>query len=278
MLSYLRRLLPVAALGVLAILFVAGCEECPEGVPEGGQGNAAIEGIVHDAISGAGVDGAHLQAGDAETNTDTSGYFLLSGVEAGDVSLEISADGYVTGNFDLELAEAETLWQDFTILPLSTTDEYRIVLTWGLNPDDLDSHLWIPDGSGYWHVYYGWDGYLDQPPYAQLDTDDTSSYGPETITIRKHEIEGALSMDYYQGEYIYAIHHYSGESDIPNSGAQVRVYSGNTLIQTINAPSGTAYDDWFWYVGRLNCRTGQWTLVNTYSANPPVPYMRGAEK
>ena len=64
--------------------------------------------------------------------------------------------------------------------------------------------------------------------------------------------------------------HYSGSSSIPESGATVRIYRGNVLVRTIMAPAGTAYDDLYWYVGRLNCRTGAWTLVNTYSASTPA--------
>jgi hypothetical protein len=136
----------------------------------------------------------------------------------------------------------------------------------------------VPTGvETYMPVDYIHDGYLDQPPYAQLDIDDTSSYGPETITIRKHPIE-TRTEDFYAGEYIYAVHHWSGDSNIPNSGAQVRIYRGNVLVRTLNAPQGEAYDDWYWYVGRLNCRTGAWTLVNEYSEYPPQDWSRVDEK
>jgi hypothetical protein len=280
MYSRFRYAVPVAVMSIIALCFLAGCEECPEGVPKPpAEGSAAIEGLVRDAISGIGVEVAHLQVGDAETDTDTAGYFFLEDVVPGTVTLSITADGYIDFETELELADAETLWQEFTIVPLSEVDEWRIILTWGLNPDDLDSHLWVPTGvETYMPVDWVNDGYLDQPPYAQLDIDDTESYGPETITIRKHTLPSVLTMDYYAGEYVYAVHHWSGDSDIPNSGAQVRIYSGNTLVRTINAPAGEAYEDWYWYVGRLNCRTGAWTLVNEYNDYSPLPWDMRAQK
>jgi hypothetical protein len=278
--SRFRLVVPVAILSVIALCFLAGCEECPEGTPTPppSEGNAVLWGYVLDAMSGDGVSGADVSGGGASDVSEEDGYYILTGLAAGDVTVDVTCDGYIDLESEIAIAAGETLQQDFALVPLSDEEGYRFILSWGLDPDDLDSHLWIPNGDGYWHVYYVYDGYLDQPPYAMLDVDDTDSYGPETITIRKHELIPSLSVDYYEGEYIYAVHHYSGLLSIPQSGAQVRIYNGNTLVRTINAPAGTAYDDWFWYVGRLNCRTGAWTLVNSYSADPPVPYVAASRK
>jgi len=281
--SRFRHVVPVAIVSVIALCFLAGCESCPEGAPSPEpSGDGALMGYVLDAISGDGVPDAHIWIGDVETWTETGdpGYYFLASLPADDnATVHITASGYIDFETEIEIADGETLEQDFAIVPISEFDEWRFILSWGENPDDLDSHLWVPVGAEeYTPVDYSQDGYLDQPPYAQLDVDDTSSYGPETITIRKHELTPELSMDYYGGEYIYAVHHYSGESDIPNSGAQVRIYNGNTLVRTIHAPAGTAYEDWYWYVGRLNCRTGAWTLVNTYSQYPPYAWMARSEK
>lgn len=128
--------------------------------------------------------------------TDTLGCFFIADIDAGSRAVEIGVE------------------------------EYRIVLTWGVNPEDLDSHLWAPLGGG----------------------------------------------DYY-----YAVHHYSGSGTIATSGAKVRIYHGNGLIQTINAPAGSPQDDWYWYVGGLNCGTGVWTLVNTYNVDPPLPVLEVAK-
>jgi len=271
------RVVPVAIVSIIALCFMAGCEECPDFEEEQQTGECALTGYVLDAISGDGVAGAEVYiVGDGSTETDESGWFFIGDAPCGDQTVEVTAEDYI--DLEAEVSIGDTTEQDFALVPLSEEEGYRFILSWGLEPDDLDSHMWVPLGSAYYHIYYVDEGYLDQEPYAQLDIDDTDSYGPETITIRKHNDETPqLSMDYYEGEYIYAVKHYSGLLSIPESGAVVRIYNGNTLVRTINAPAGTAYDDWYWYVGRLNCRTGAWTLVNTYSASSPAAMSVGVD-
>ena len=61
---------------------------------------------------------------------------------------------------------------------------FRVVLTWGDSPSDLNSHLTgYIDGNSV-HVYYMTpNAYSNGELVASLDHDDTSSYGPETITF-----------------------------------------------------------------------------------------------
>lgn len=70
----------------------------------------------------------------------------------------------------------------------------RFVLTWGYQPKDLDSHLITPNEK---HVYFA----QKNPNLAgaNLDVDDTSSYGLETITITELQ----------SGQYLYLVHNYS---------------------------------------------------------------------
>ncbi len=60
-------------------------------------------------------------------------------------------------------------------------DRIKIILTWGEAPSDLDSHIFSQNYHAYWIDKD--DGNLN------LDHDDTSSYGPETITIREPKTE-----------------------------------------------------------------------------------------
>jgi hypothetical protein len=268
-----NRLFYLLCAAAAVACLVAGCSE--PGVPEDDGhdtydgGYATLTGLVVDAITGDPVPGASVEAGGDAGVADANGHFVLDNIEVGTVTVVVSMDGYVPLSTTLTLVEDQELEQDFAILPESTVEEYRIVLSWGQNPGDLDSHLWVPlDGVNYWHVYFGTDGYLDAVPYAALDTDDTSSYGPETITIRTHE------TDYYAGEYVYVVHHYSGTGNLETSGAQVRVYAGDSLAVTVNAPQGCEEGDRYWYVGRLDCREGLWTIVNTYGPASPMTYAR----
>lgn len=111
-------------------------------------------------------------------------------------------------------------------------DGLRIVLNWGASPSDLDSHLVYPGN----HVYFS----QKQGSDANLDVDDTDSYGPETITIeRKHSGE----------RYVYAVHNFSHRQDIQdsslsNSNAKVFVYVGQTLIKTYYMPKNQPGNLW----------------------------------
>ncbi len=106
-----------------------------------------------------------------------------------------------------------------------TVPAYSISLTWGEYPSDLDSHLLIPmtwdQNYDYYHIYYSSMGSLGEDPYAVLDTDDTSSYGPEIITGTR----------LYQGRFQYWVHNYTSDhsEDLKNSGAMVQLEIGGAL-------------------------------------------------
>ncbi|MFG1488147.1 tetratricopeptide repeat protein [Oceanospirillum sp. HFRX-1_2] len=115
---------------------------------------------------------------------------------------------------------------------MENLDGLRVVLTWGSAPRDLDSHLAFPNN----HVFFGDKNETD----ANLDVDDTTSYGPETITIEQK----------HQGErYVYAVHDYSNQSSknsdaMAGSSARVQVYVGQTLIRTYNVDSQKTATSW----------------------------------
>jgi Carboxypeptidase regulatory-like domain len=123
---------------------------------------------------------------------------------------------------------------------------FAITLTWGASPSDLDSHLLIPmtwnEEYDFYHVYFSSMGNFANNPYTMLDTDDTSSYGPEIIS----------SAHFYQGTYQYWIHNWSQNTSagIHTSGAQVRLEVGG-VIRTYNAAdvdlAGGAQTGW-WHV------------------------------
>lgn len=115
---------------------------------------------------------------------------------------------------------------------MQNLDGLRVVLTWGSSPSDLDSHLSYPAN----HVFY----VNKQGRDANLDVDDTDSYGPETITIeQKHNGE----------RYVYAVHDYSNHSSktskaLANSNARVQVYVGQTLIRTYTVKPDKTASSW----------------------------------
>lgn len=103
---------------------------------------------------------------------------------------------------------------------MTTLDGLRVVLNWGASPSDLDSHLVFPGN----HIYFN----AKSGERAWLDVDDTTSFGPETITVER-KLHGK--------KYIYAVHDFSnrmktGSDSLSRSNAKVMVYIGQTLIKT----------------------------------------------
>lgn len=115
---------------------------------------------------------------------------------------------------------------------MNNLDGMRIVLNWGAEPRDLDSHLLYPQN----HVYFVKMRGLD----AGLDVDDVDGFGPETITIhRKHDGE----------RYVYAVHNFTDGTNprsnrLSASSAKVFVYVGQTLIRTYYVPTDKVGNLW----------------------------------
>ena len=128
----------------------------------------------------------------------------------------------------------------------------RIILTWGEKPLDLDSHLYCVNNQKY-HVFFS----NEKVDNANLDVDDTNSYGPETVTITK--VNSDDKFEYYVHDYT---NRSSTDSDkLAKSNAVVRVYDGNNLIATFKVPTnkkGTA-----WHVFDYDSEQNEITPINT---------------
>ena len=111
--------------------------------------------------------------------------------------------------------------------------------SWGYTPSDLDSHLFTTKGSASDHIWYG-DQYDDFNNY--LDVDDTSSFGPETVTIR------SFSKDDYYKYCVVDFTNCAGGNptsyEMSMSGATVNVYSTNGLVGTYHVPTNTSGVIW----------------------------------
>ncbi|WP_336781401.1 S-layer homology domain-containing protein [Paenibacillus illinoisensis] len=105
-----------------------------------------------------------------------------------------------------------------TAIEIPSQDETRIVLTWGKDPADLDSHLVGPAGdNSMFHTFFADKQYYNNDELmVDLDLDDVTSYGPETTTIRQ----------LLPGTYTFYVHHFSGVSTIKSSGAKIEVFHG----------------------------------------------------
>jgi len=204
-------------------------------INENNAGVGSISGVLSDALTGAPLEQVDLSIR-ADMNSRTSdvlatsttndfGEYVFTNLEAGHYTVEAKLDGYTTEYFVVIcLGNQEEDNQNHALTPILAANETRIILTWGETPSDLDSHLTGPNTNGdRFHIYFA-----NQTPDgvgANLDVDDVTSYGPETITITESR----------EGLYRYSVHNYSDKFDNPSSTlaaseAHVRVYQGNELI------------------------------------------------
>jgi uncharacterized protein YfaP (DUF2135 family) len=128
----------------------------------------------------------------------------------------------------------------------------QFVLTWGANPRDLDSHIWLPNTQPS-HVYYSNEGSKTSFPFTTLDIDATSGYGPETMTLHKRA---------YAGTYYYAVYNYSNSTPFSASGAKLEVRSKGGTVLNVTAP--TQGSGRWWYVLAMDGTTGEINVVNQY--------------
>lgn len=246
-------------IGLLGLLLLTGCSLSP--APPSGQ--ATLEGVVKDATTGNPIAEAKVswifQGQEAKSVfTDSEGVFRLGGLPAGDQTFRVVKEGFIPLEEKVKLVDGETVHHEFVLSPELAEGSWRIVLSWGENPEDLDSHLWTPSGA---HIYYEELGNCEGEPWACLDTDDTDGYGPETITIARVG----------EGKYIYAVHWFSGSGSWASSNAVVRVYNAEGLVRTFYAPTDTeepgASGKVWWYV--FDFEGGNIYPQNTLSASPP---------
>lgn len=217
----------------------------------------AVGGRITNAINGNAINDATIKfrknhgvktgsyvsknGSDITIKTDGNGKYSYKGLTTGYYTMEVSKDGYITGYFDIIAAPSNEICQNqnFSISPELPEGQYRIVLTWGQNPRDLDSHITGVTSSGSsFHVYFSnmnaWDGDVH---VVNLDIDDTSSYGPETVTLIPTTSE----------TYRYYVYRYAGSGSISTSSAHIEVYKGNSLIATYDAPTNQGTGD-YWTV------------------------------
>lgn len=209
-------------------------------------GIGTVSGNITNAVTGDPVPntkidirkGKNTTSGDIvkSITADDNGNYEVE-LPGGNYTMELSKEGYVkTETNILAIGEETRTNQNATMSPVGLLeDDLRVVLTWGEEPRDIDSHFTGPTADGNrFHVYYSSKSYKDDYNDVSLDRDDVSSYGPETVTVIK-QIEN--------GTYTYGVHNYTDRSldednkfNLSKSQATVKVYKGDQLLSTYNVP------------------------------------------
>lgn len=249
--------------------------------------NHTLSGMVTDATNGNPIQGAQVSIAGLSTSTDNEGNYIINNIPDGTLianfsasqttgsaplnvaftdqssenanSVSCSKTGYITyTNNQVIIPHEGSLNLNISLSPVLSAGNIRFVLNWGASPEDLDSHLNTPDIEGQaHHVYYDNEGSATVAPYALLDYDITTGFGPETMTI----------YQLYPGVYQYYVYNYSETPDIKTSQAVVQIYDQTGLLHTLQIPStGSGL---YWYICDINGSNGLVTLRNVIQANAP---------
>lgn len=161
----------------------------------------------------------------------------------------------------------------FDAVGITESDSVRIVLTWGENPSDLDSHLVGPGvNGGRFHIYYSDRSYYQDGSYdsddskyaADLDYDDTTSYGPEVTTIYK-----LTPGDYYFYVHDYTNGYDSTSTEMGMSGATVKIFRGSAKKPFSVYSIGAGEHGTIWNVCKISIDSSgnvEVTPINTYGS------------
>lgn len=219
-----------------------------------GSGNAAgnrITGSIVNATNTAPVANAQVrffQDGTLLLEEAVAAQFELA-LSAGTYLMTVNAEGYVEWSRPVTVTAEQPLAVQVSLSPVLNMENEvaRIVLSWGATPSDLDSHLL---GADQFHLYFS----NKNIGGAQLDVDDTSAFGPETITVRTWTAD----------RYRYYVKDYSNGGNplstaLANSNAVIQLYLGENAVQVFQVPQTAGV---IWHVFDFYPETGEVIVVN----------------
>lgn len=190
-----------------------------------------------DAITGDPVPDAMVVFESIGTfSTDSAGRVMFPRQPDGILKAIFKKTGYISTLINIDVAAETILRNRYIVSPIMNIDQFRVVLAWDKQPEDLDAHF-IKANS--YHISYRNTRVLNDGT-GQLDRDDMDGYGPETITVSQLSPEK---------EYSFSVYNYSAKVDpstksLGSSKATVWVYGNNKLLNTFHIPTTISGDTW----------------------------------
>jgi triacylglycerol esterase/lipase EstA (alpha/beta hydrolase family) len=194
------------------------------------------------AYSGVEVFNQHVDSQNLSLTLPVGNYMVL-----------ISKDNYLQGIAKAcYVVKNQQTSCELSLVPESHVEQGTLtsVLTWGENPQDLDTHLlkYDADSNLLYHLY--WRDLTDSLTGDNIDVDDQTSYGPETVTIQEVDVTAS---------YFYFVHHYAGSGSISTTSDAAVTIQTSDLSRTYNAPTSGSGQWWHVYTltnGRIiPCQT-----------------------
>jgi hypothetical protein len=189
-----------------------------------------LTGTVTNASNGQPIVGAVVNVGGITATSGAGGTYTMT-VPAGSRTVLTTATGFTPRTDTVTVTAGSSTNFNPSLVPTSVGTGVSIVLTWGAQPTDLDSHLVGPNGSGgRFHCYYA---SRNPVPFVALDVDDVTSFGPETIRVS--QVSGA----FVAGAYSYYVHNFSGSPAFNSSGAVVTVFAAGAQVAQYSVAGAT---------------------------------------
>lgn len=235
-------------------------------------GSGGIAGAVRDATNNAAIAAATVElrpgvdnvtgTAIATTTTTANGTYSFSPQQYGTYTIRASRSGFVDGSDVVTVTSTQAIAPTVFLSPVGSGVAWRFVLQWGASPSDLDAHLTGPivNSQSRFHVWWDDEGSLGASPFAALDIDQTTGFGPETITMAQE----------FAGTYRFYVHNFSQETSLRSSSARVTVYRGNVQVASYSPPQT---DGEFWTVFEIT----NGTLVPINVINNIMPSVRAGE-
>lgn len=166
---------------------------------------------------------------------------MLQGLPAGPITLVAELEGYITTAEKIIYPEICTGTVYLVMTPEMGPKDWRIVLTWGAQPLDVDLHVyWGDEDSPYSHEVF-WHKKSPGPGVAGdregLDVDDTVSFGPETFTVSDWE---NCKVDSKACKLVVKVRNYSQSPQMTD--VKVEFFNGDTLKRTFQMTDGNVMD------------------------------------
>ena len=202
-------------------------------------------------------------SGYSVAKTNSTGEFSIQAKQNSTVLISGQSNTLRSNTVEHMVLAANTTLNDCLVLSESNQN-VTVRLSWGEEPEDIDSHMIAPDGS---HISFEDQGALLQHPFVNLDVDDTQSYGPEIVTLNKLMV----------GEYHYFVHNYSETSNPGIFGSPIKIELNSPLGTQIFTPTSGSDESLYWSAFKIrvadNCAitvipTRQW--LNTEPTATPV--------
>jgi hypothetical protein len=191
---------------------------------------------------------------------------IFSDLEPGKYHIVVKSPDFCPGEKDVSAESGKIKEEIVPLSPAISGNELaRIVLDWGPEPRDLDSHLFLPVNSSLKsnHVYFSSQEakLKNGDKAAELDVDYRHSEGYETVTIYKK----------ITGTYQYIVNRFAGEKSIGESEATVEIVTDGCEKKKFNAPRGCRKKDWHVFNLEYNGSTIRFTEVNECAEFPGKP-------